>query len=157
MLIRWTPRSDFANLFSSLDNQLQHGTGTAMGLDENSSYPSVETFRRGENLILRAEVPGVEPGDIDVHVEEGRLILKGEKKRVLEESDTEVYVRETSYGRFQRSFRLPRGVKAEQLQARCNNGVLEITVPLHSLEDASRKVPIQVIKDSTTTEEARTA
>ena len=158
MLIRWTPYSDFANIFQSFDNLARQSAGSSNDLSADAhndtpalapwssrtGFPVVESFRRGDNLILRAELPGVDPKDITMTVEDGRLTLKGEKKQERQEKDTDVYIHEVSYGRFERTFRLPRGVKAEQLQARHANGVLTVTIPVRSLEDASRRVPIQI-------------
>ena len=163
MLIRWTPYSDFANILQSFDNLARQSDSRDAGVnDDNLSaeaqddtraltswpsragFPAVETFQRGDNLMLRAELPGIDPADIKMTVEDGRLILSGEKKQTRQENDSDHYMCEVSYGRFQRSFRLPRGVKAEQLKARHENGILTVTIPVRSLEDVSRRVPIQI-------------
>jgi len=160
MLIRWNHHGDFANIFRSFDNLLQHtaAPGEEPGLDSEATsqspwlprmaYPAVESFRRGEKYILRVELPGVDPKDIEMSVEDGRLTLKGEKRDEGREEDKDHYLREVGYGRFQRSFRLPRGVKAEELKARHENGVLTVTIPARSLADASRRVPIQISAES---------
>lgn len=164
MLIRWNPYGDFANIFQNFDRLLQqtagHGEDVAVESGEAAaapwqppmSYPAVESFRRGDSLLLRVELPGVDPKEIEMSVEDGRLILKGEKKQERHEEDKDHYLHEVAYGRFQRSFRLPRGVKAEQLKARHENGVLTVTIPARSLEDASRRVPIQISAGSDVSE-----
>ncbi len=170
MLIRWTPYNEFANIFHSFDNLLRQSAGSTEGAEATSegstaslnwsaggAFPAVETFRRGDSLVLKAELPGVDPGDIEMTVEDGRLILRGEKKEEREEKDSHLYLREVSYGRFERSFRLPRGVKAEQVTARYRNGVLEVTVPARSLEEASRKVPIQLAEETSSRDVPRSA
>jgi HSP20 family protein len=156
MLIRLNAHGDFADIFQSFDNFLQQttGLGEEIGLESGvstaapwptrKSYPAVESFRRGENYVLRVELPGVNPEEIETSVEDGHLILKGEKKQERSEEDKNHYLCEVAYGRFQRSFRLPRGVKAEQLKARHENGVLTVTIPARSPEDVSRRVPIQI-------------
>jgi HSP20 family molecular chaperone IbpA len=108
------------------------------------TYPAVETLRRGNQIILRAELPGVSLADLDISVVDHQLLLRGEKRAVREQDDSPTYFREISYGRFERAFTLPQGVKPEQVNARYENGVLEITLPAKALEDASRKVPIQI-------------
>jgi HSP20 family protein len=164
MLIRWSPYGDFANLFQSFDNLVRQAANPAEAAAVDSeetavtpwlgrmSYPAVESFRRGDNHILRIEIPGVDPKDLEMTVVDGRLVLKGEKRRERKEEDKDHYLREVAYGRFERSFRLPRGIKGEQLQARHENGVLTVTIPAQGLEDASRRVPIQI---SSGTEEAQ--
>jgi HSP20 family protein len=167
MLIRWTPYSDFANIFQSFDNLARQNTGRT---DENlpaeasndtqdlaswstpAGFPAVESFKRDDNLILRAELPGINPADIKMTVEDGRLVLSGEKKQTRQEKDSDHFLNEVSYGRFQRSFRLPRGVRAEQLKARHENGILTVTIPVRSLEDVSRRVPIQIGSEQQATE-----
>jgi len=156
MLIRWNPYGDFANIFQNFDRLLQQttGRGEELGMESGETaaapwqpptrYPAVESFRRGDNFVVRVELPGVDPREIEMTVEDGHLILKGEKKQELREEDKDHYLHEVAYGRFQRSFRLPRGVKAEQLKARHENGVLTVTIPARSLEDVSRRVPIQI-------------
>jgi HSP20 family molecular chaperone IbpA len=159
MLIRCTPNSDFANILQGFDSLARQSTGLAAGdnpdaqndtsdsgsLSTRAGFPAIETFRRDDTFILRAEVPGLATSDIKMTVEDGHLILTGEKKQVREEKDSDRYFNEVSYGRFRRSFQLPRGVKADQVQARHENGVLTVTIPVRSLEDTSRTVPIQVL------------
>ena len=163
MLIRWTPYSDFAHLLQSFDNLARQSGAVDAGVNDDNAvteghddsraltswssragFPAVETFQRGDHLILRAELPGIDTADIKMTVEDGRLVLSGEKKQTRQEDDSDHYLCEVSYGRFQRSFRLPRGVKAEQLKAHHENGILTVTIPVRSLEDVSRRVPIQI-------------
>jgi HSP20 family protein len=154
MLTRWSPFDDFATIFNSLDNLVRHGgsegegptlrlLGPSAGLGRGG-FPSVESFRRGESLVLRAELPGVDPKNLDISVEDGTLTLRGEKNLDREEKEQDVFMREVYYGRFERAFTVPRHVKPDQIQARFENGVLEVTLPARALEDAGRKVPIQI-------------
>lgn len=157
MLTRWSPFDDFAAIFNSLDNLVRQGSafdaetdtprlrllGPVTGLTRGG-FPSVESFRRGDSLVIRAEVPGVDPKSLDISVDNGTLTLRGEKKLDREEKDQDLYVREVFYGRFERAFSVPRHVKPEQIQARFDNGVLEVSLPAKALEDAGRKVPIQI-------------
>lgn len=105
--------------------------------------PAVEAFEQDGNLVFRAELPGVIPEDVDVTVQEGQLIIKGEKKAEREEQERRVYFREISRGQFQRVFRLPKGVQSDKVEARFENGLLVVTVPLSHPENGARKVPIR--------------
>ncbi len=105
-------------------------------------YPAVESLARDGRLVLRAELPGVERDAVQVTVEDGRLVLSGEKKSEREERETDFLVREMRYGRFERSFILPNGVKAEDLQARMKDGVLEVSMPIPAAA-AGRKIEIE--------------
>jgi HSP20 family protein len=146
MLLRLNAHGDFTDVFQNFDRLLQQTD--AEPRPSGTSYPAVESFRRGENFVLRVELPGVDPKEIEMNVEDGHLILKGEKKKQNSTDDKNHYLCEVAYGRFQRSFRLPRGVKADQLTARHENGVLTITIPARSPEDVRRRVSIQISADT---------
>ncbi|MFQ5768207.1 MAG: Hsp20/alpha crystallin family protein [Acidobacteriota bacterium] len=108
------------------------------------AFPAVEFFQRGDEIVFRAELSGVDPADVDVQVQDGRLLISGEKKLEHEE-DEPTFLRETFHGRFQRVFALPKGISSDQVKARYENGVLEVTLPATGLKEVARKVPIQVL------------
>jgi len=110
---------------------------------ELTYLPAVESFSKDGKLVIRAELPGVDPADVNVSITGNRLQISGEKKFSREVSESEVYFREIAEGRFDRAFTLPEGVKADQLKARFENGVLELTVPAPE-ETKSRKIQIEV-------------
>ncbi|MHB8921483.1 MAG: Hsp20/alpha crystallin family protein [Halothiobacillus sp.] len=91
--------------------------------------PSVDIKEEADKFVIHADVPGVNPEDIDIHMENGQLTIKGEKQTEAT-SGNENYKRiERSYGSFYRRFGLPDSAEAEKISARCRNGVLEITIP----------------------------
>jgi len=106
-------------------------------------YPQIECFRREKELVLRAELPGVDPEKIDIDVDGDRLTIRGEKTTKKEVKETDYYMQETGYGRFERSFTMPEGVKADQIKADFSNGVLEIRIP-YEAKAPTKKVPIEV-------------
>lgn len=106
-------------------------------------YPSVECFTKDKQLVLRAELPGVDPKDIEVTITGNQLLLRGEKKEDHRIDEKDLFFQEVSRGRFERTFALPEGVKADQIKARFNNGVLELTMP-SGMIDQARKVPIEL-------------
>ena len=99
----------------------------------------METYRKNGNYVVRFDLPGVDPKDLDVHVEGDLLTIKAEQKA----EDKGPEYRETFYGKFERAVTLPRGVKAENIAARYEHGVLELVVPL-PVELAGKKIPIQI-------------
>ena len=103
--------------------------------------PAVDSFVKNGDLVVRADLPGIEPKDVELSVEDDRLLIKGERNTVHEEKDGGY--REVSYGRFERSVRLPRGVDPESIKASYKDGVLEVTVKLPK-ELEPKKVPISV-------------
>lgn len=105
--------------------------------------PAVECLTRGKELLLRAELPGVDPANVEVTVNGRQLTLSGEKKTSQETQERNVHYRETVQGRFSRTFMLPEEVKPDQVKAAFSNGVLEITMPAEGVVKA-RTVPIEV-------------
>lgn len=103
--------------------------------------PAVETFVRNGEFVVRADLPGIDPKNVELAVEGNRLTIKGERKEVSE--DKERYYREVSFGRFERMLELPPGVDAESIKATYHEGVLEVTMKAPK-ELAHKKVPITV-------------
>lgn len=91
--------------------------------------PAVDIYENDGELVVEAELPGLEKGDIKVNVEDGVLTLKGERK-LSEETKEEDYHRvERAYGTFTRSFTLPDTVDAEKISAKHKDGVLRVSLP----------------------------
>jgi HSP20 family protein len=104
----------------------------------------VEEFVDGEQLVVRAEVPGVDPErDIDVSVENGVLTISAERRESNREKIDRGFHSEFRYGSFVRQIRLPAGTSSEVVSATYKDGVLEIRMPKPSAEAASRRIQIQ--------------
>jgi len=91
--------------------------------------PAVDIFERGDDLVIRAEIPGVDKNDIDINVENNTLSIRGERKREDELDEDRTYKRERVFGSFVRTFRLPRSVDSSRISASYVNGVLELQLP----------------------------
>ena len=92
--------------------------------------PQVEVRQRDNELVVRADLPGLEPDDVQVEVENNVLTLSGERRQE-EEDEGEGYFRsERSYGSFYRAIPLPEGVKEDDVKATFDRGVLEVRVPM---------------------------
>jgi HSP20 family protein len=91
--------------------------------------PSVDVFEQTDSFVVRADLPGIEPKDIQITADKGVLTVTGERK--LERSDDQKSVSrlERVEGRFLRRFTLPENVKTDDIRARHLNGVLEVTIP----------------------------
>ena len=99
--------------------------------------PQVESFQRGDKLIVRADLPGMEKNDVHVEVDDGMLTISGERSQENQEDRDGFYRSERSYGQFYRAIPLPEGVDAEGCDATFKNGVLEVT--LKAPQQQSRK------------------
>lgn len=114
------------------------------GRGQSSWAPQMEVFQRGHEMVLRADLPGISPDDVQIDVEDGVLTISGERRNTNEERQEGFYRSERSYGAFSRSIALPEGVDEDQVNARYEHGVLEVTVPLPEQQrQRGRRVQIQ--------------
>ena len=105
--------------------------------------PQVASYVDGNSICIRADLPGVDPKEVELTVKENQLTIKGERKAEQGQQNGNRISQEVQYGSFARTFTLPEGVTAEGLQASYHNGVLEVTVPLPAAKLA-KKVPVHI-------------
>jgi HSP20 family protein len=101
--------------------------------------PQVEVFERNNQLVVRADLPGMTKDNVDVDVTDDALVIRGERNSEREEEDEGYYRSERSYGSFYRRIPLPESVNAEQAKADFRNGVLEITMPASQGAEQKRR------------------
>ena len=89
----------------------------------------MDIYENEGNLVLKAELPGIEPKDVDVRVENNVLTLRGERKFEAEVKREQYHRVERAYGTFSRSFTLPNVVDTEKIKAEFKDGVLRVTLP----------------------------
>lgn len=111
--------------------------------EEGEWLPSLDVSETKGDLVVKAELPGIDPKDIDISLNEGVLTIKGEKKQEKEEKEEGYHLIERSYGSFTRSIRLPQEVQSEKINASYKNGVLKITLP-KSEEAKKKEIKIKV-------------
>jgi len=90
---------------------------------------AVDVSETKDALIIKAEVPGLDPKDIEINLTGDMLTIKGEKRQETEEKDENYHRVETRYGSFSRALRLPVAVNTDKIEAKCDKGVLKITLP----------------------------
>jgi HSP20 family protein len=91
--------------------------------------PAVDIYEHEGNLVLKAELPGIDPKDVDVQVENNVLTLRGERKFDSEVKREEYHRVERAYGTFSRSFTLPNVIDTGKIKAEFKEGVLRVTLP----------------------------
>ena len=111
--------------------------------EEGAWYPSLDVAETKNEFVVKAEVPGMEPKDIDISLSDGTLTLKGEKKYESEEKKEDYHLVERSYGSFTRSIQLPSEVQREKTSASYKKGVLRIVLP-KSEEAKKKEIKIKV-------------
>ena len=99
--------------------------------------PQVEVFERDNELVLRADLPGLTKDDVNVEMADDGITIEGERKNEHQEKGEGYFRSERNYGKFFRRIPMPEGVKAEDANATFSNGVLEITLP--ALKRGERK------------------
>jgi HSP20 family protein len=109
------------------------------------AFPSVDidVYEEKDEIVAKAELPGMSKDDINVNVSDHILTIKGEKKKEEETKDEDYFFSERSYGAFVRSIELPADVQTEKAKANFKNGILEIRLP--KTEEAKKKeIPVKV-------------
>jgi HSP20 family protein len=96
--------------------------------------PSTDVYEKDGQLVVKADLPGMKRDDVSVEIINGDLQVKGERRHEEEVRREDYYRSERSYGSFFRRIPLPADVKADDIQARFDNGVLEVRVPLPTVE-----------------------
>jgi HSP20 family protein len=139
----WSPfrgLERFRHDFDTLVDRFLGGDGEFMA---TSGSPALESFMEKGELVVRADLPGVDPKDVDVTVSGDTLMIRGKREHRSEEKNRNYFYREVSYGGFERAVTLPEGVKAEEVKASFKSGVLELRMPVPK-EAVARKVPIEI-------------
>ena len=145
-IVRWDPFDALLGAQEDMNRMFRRGwlRGPGGELAEAGAWsPAVDIYETEESLVVEAELPGVDPKDIDVSVDEGVLSLKGERKLEKVVKEENYHRVERAYGLFQRSVRLPSDVDADAIKANYDSGVLKVSVP--KVEPRKPKsVPIEV-------------
>lgn len=110
-------------------------------LVKEAQFPALDVSENEKNITVKAEIPGMEPKDVDISMTDGMLIIKGEKKFKDEEKKENYHRIERSYGSFYRSLPLPFGIKEEEIKAKYDKGILTITLP-KSESSKAKKIEI---------------
>ena len=105
--------------------------------------PQIDTFQRGDDFVVRADLPGLEKKDVIVEMQDGMLVIQGERSSERETQDDAYFTSERTYGQFSRVIPLPEGADPESVKATFKNGVLEVTMRApQTQESRGRKIEI---------------
>ncbi len=105
--------------------------------------PAIEVAERDGKYLIHAELPGLKPEEVKVELRDNALVIEGERRSEHEENRGGIHRSERRYGQFYREIPLPEGVNPDQVNARFENGMLEITAPVPQARSNSRQIPIQ--------------
>lgn len=133
----WRIRRDFDRLFGPLDfDRFLQPTQFAW-------TPDLEVFEEGNELVVKADVPGLKREDLKVEITDKELTISGERKIEREDKTKNRYRSERTYGNFFRSVLLPEGINPDLAKATVKDGVLEVKMPMAKIEAKKRRLEIQ--------------
>jgi len=140
-LIPWNPFREVDSLgrelLSSMDN-------IPFGFFTKSPSPRVDVYETNDEVVVKAEIPGVSKEDLNIYVDENSVRLSGQTKKDTEYKDENAYRVERFFGSFSRTIPLPAKVKSEMAKASYQDGILSVTAPkVESSKMKGRRIDIQ--------------
>jgi HSP20 family protein len=141
----WSPFRELDRFRRDFDDLFDRFLGGRLTQQSSGNGPALESYVDGGKFVVRADLPGIDPKDVEITATGDQLTIRGKRQQQREERGRDFIHREVAYGNFERVVKLPGGVKPDQIKASYNNGVLELTVPLPE-QSRTRKVPIQSIE-----------
>jgi HSP20 family protein len=127
-LIPWRSSSVFDRVFSDFMDELSYSTGRPLLKLDTEFSPRVDVRDSKKEILVSAELPGMDEKDIHVILNDDRLTIKGEKRVEREGGDSDRHYVERSYGSFSRTIPLPASVERDKCEASFKNGVLKVTL-----------------------------
>ncbi len=148
-LTRWDPFRDLLSLQERMnklfEDSIARSNSPAADPGVGTWSPAVDIIEKGDELILRAEVPGIALEDVDLQVHDDTLVMLGER-RFEKEAKNENYHRiERAYGTFSRSFTLPGIIDQANIKAKLKDGILEVHLP-KAQSAKPTAIPIEIKK-----------
>jgi HSP20 family protein len=130
-LVKWEPFRDLMAMQDRMTRLIDETLSRIWKEDMAQGVwsPSVDILERGDEVVLKVDLPGVSQNEIDIRVEEGTLTIQGERKFVKESSEENYVQIERPYGTFRRTFSIPRTIDQESIKASYKDGVLRIILP----------------------------
>jgi HSP20 family protein len=148
-IVRFEPFSNLMTAQREFDRFFKEAFNPYYGEGELSTRtwaPPVDIYETENDIVLKAELPGVDPKDVEVKVEDNTLYMKGERKFEKEVKNESYHRVERSYGSFARSFSLPNSISTDKVKAEFKDGLLTLTLPKRE-EAKPRTVKIDVSKN----------
>jgi HSP20 family protein len=130
-LVRWDPGREVDTLQTEMNRVFDAFFDSRPGKGGTAQrwVPAMDLVEDKNDLVLRADLPGLSEDDVNIEVKDGVLTISGERKTEEKKEDEGYYRVERAFGRFSRSLSLPDGIDPEQVKARFDNGVLEVRIP----------------------------
>jgi HSP20 family protein len=149
-IVRWEPFRDLVTIQDRMNRIFDDAFRVPRGAEDEwalggSWAPPVDIYEQGGNLVLKAELPGIDPKDVDVRVENNVLTLRGERKFDQDVKRENCHRVERAYGTFSRAFTLPNIVDTTSIKAEFKDGLLRVTMPKRE-EVKPKQIQIEIDK-----------
>ena len=130
MLVRWTPFPQMNDLQSEMNRVFENYSRSGSSTETGAAWaPVVDVYEDENNFVLHAELPGLSKDDVELHLENRSLTIRGERKLDKSFSQANFHQQERFLGRFARTFTLPPTISQEKITANFKDGVLEVVLP----------------------------
>lgn len=144
----WSPFRELDRFKRDFDDLFDRFLGGRLSRQSPGHGPALKSYVDSGKLVVRADLPGIDPKDVEITASGDQLTIRGKREQQSEEKGRDFIHHEVVYGSFERVVKLPGGVNPDEIQASFNNGVLELSVPLPE-QSRTRKVPIQSVEGKT--------
>jgi HSP20 family protein len=142
-LVRWSPVREMLSVQDEMNRMLSDVFGRRMSDEGTVAWaPPVDIEETQDHYLVRAELPGMKQDDIKITVEDNRLVIRGEKRRDVEEDGKNYHRVERVFGQFERAFTLTHAVRQDRIEAIYKDGVLEVQLP-KAEEAKAREIPVK--------------
>jgi HSP20 family protein len=147
----WRPFMDLSRWEGDMDRMMEDFFGRRMrpwwpwprGESMEIATPAVDLYEEKDDIVVKAELPGIEKDNVEVNLSNHHLTIKGEKKKEEEVKEENYYRSERTYGAFFRTVELPADVQGEKVKASFKNGILEVRLP-KTEEAKTREIKVKV-------------
>lgn len=129
-LIRWEPMREMMTLREAMDRLFDDAFTRPISLSGGSAMPAIDMYQTGDEVVVKATLPGLKAEDVQITVTGETLTLRGEYKQESEQKEATYHIREQRSGSFERSLLLPTDVKADKARADFEDGILTVSLPI---------------------------
>lgn len=144
-IVRWDPFGEALRMQRDMDRIFSRLGMAEVGPEGPVAWmPKIDVKRKGDDIVVRAELPGIDPENVEVEVTDNVLTIRGERHAEEQREGEDWLVRESSYGLFERALTIPDGVDPAAISADYTDGILEVHVPkaLEAVRPKTTKIEV---------------
>lgn len=147
-LVRWSPFGDLLALPREMERMFDYTLPTAARVGGEGEarllMPTMDVLHRGDDMVVRMELPGIKESEVDISVADDVLSISGERRQETVTEHDDYVLKESSFGRFERQVALPKGVDPKTIHAQYADGVLEVIVPKAKMLETPKRHHIAI-------------